>query len=156
MLFRSAALKYHITKVNPKKKMVFDPKESVDLQGNTGPYIQYAYVRAKSVEAMAKSRGIDTSTTVLPTELHETEKQLILDLYAFPKIIEDAAAQYDPSVLAAYLYDIAKGFSKFWHDVPVLKAEAVEMVFRLKLAKMVARVLGHGLSLLGIEVPERM
>ena len=151
-----AALKYHITKVNPKKKMVFDPKESVDLQGNTGPYIQYAYVRAKSVEAMAKSRGIDTSTTILPTELHETEKQLILDLYAFPKIIEDAAAQYDPSVLAAYLYDIAKGFSKFWHDVPVLKAEAVEMVFRLKLAKMVARVLGHGLSLLGIEVPERM
>lgn len=151
-----AALKYHIVKVNPKKKMVFDPKESVDLQGNTGPYIQYAYVRSKSVEAMAANAGVDMSLTTLPTDLHETEKQLILNLYEFPKIIEDAAAQYDPSVLANYLYEVARGFNKFWHDVPVLKAPDVEKVFRLKLAKMIARVLSHGLDLLGIEVPERM
>ena len=78
-----AALKYHIVKVNPKKKMVFDPKESVDLQGNTGPYIQYAYVRSKSVEAMAANAGVDMSLTTLPTDLHETEKQLILNLYEF-------------------------------------------------------------------------
>lgn len=151
-----AALKYHIVKVNPKKKMVFDPKESVDLQGNTGPYIQYAYVRSKSVEAMAANAGVDMSLTTLPTDLHETEKQLILNLYEFPKFIEDAATQYDPSVLANYLYEVARGFNKFWHDVPVLKAPDVEKVFRLKLAKMVARVLSHGLDLLGIEVPERM
>jgi arginyl-tRNA synthetase len=151
-----AALKYHIVKVNPKKKMVFDPKESVDLQGNTGPYIQYAYVRSKSVEAMAANAGVDLSITTLPTDLYETEKQLILNLYEFPKVIEDAATQYDPSVLANYLYEVARGFNKFWHDVPVLKAPDVEKVFRLKLAKMIARVLSHGLDLLGIEVPERM
>jgi arginyl-tRNA synthetase len=151
-----AALKYHIVKVNPKKKMVFDPKESVDLQGNTGPYIQYAYVRSKSVAALAADKGVDTTTTVLPTNLHETEKQLILNLYEFPKVIEDAAMQYDPSVLANYLYEVARGFNKFWHDVPVLKAEEAEKVFRLKLAKMIARVLSHGLDMLGIEVPERM
>ncbi|MBL7817200.1 MAG: arginine--tRNA ligase [Saprospiraceae bacterium] len=151
-----AALKYHIVKVNPKKKMVFDPKESVDLQGHTGPYIQYAYVRAKSVEAMAANAGVDFSISTLPIELHEAEKSLAISLYDFPKVIEDAAAQYDPSVLANYLYDIAKGFSKFWHDVPVLKAHEVEKVFRLKLAKIVARTLAHGMDLLGIEMPERM
>jgi arginyl-tRNA synthetase len=151
-----AALKYHIVKVNPKKKMVFDPKESVDLQGHTGPYIQYAYVRAKSVEAMATNAGVDFSITELPKELHETEKSLAISLYEFPKTIEEAAAQYDPSVLANYLYEIAKGFSKFWHDVPVLKAPEVEKVFRLKLAKMVAHTLKHGMDLLGIEMPERM
>lgn len=151
-----AALKYHIVKVNPKKKMVFDPKESVDLQGHTGPYIQYAYVRAKSVEAMATNAGVDFSITELPTELHETEKSLAISLYEFPKIIEEAAAQYDPSVLANYLYEIAKGFSKFWHDVPVLKAEPVEKIFRLKLAKIVAQTLKHGMDLLGVEMPERM
>ena len=151
-----AALKYHIVKVNPKKKMVFDPKESVDLQGHTGPYIQYAYVRAKSVEAMATNAGVDFSITELPTELHETEKSLAISLYEFPKTIEEAAAQYDPSVLANYLYEIAKGFSKFWHDVPVLKAEPVEKAFRLKLAKIVAQTLKHGMDLLGVEMPERM
>ena len=151
-----AALKYHIVKVNQKKKMVFDPKESVDLQGHTGPYIQYAYVRAKSVEAMATNAGVDFSITELPTELHETEKSLAISLYEFPKIIEEAAAQYDPSVLANYLYEIAKGFSKFWHDVPVLKAEPVEKIFRLKLAKIVAQTLKHGMDLLGVEMPERM
>lgn len=151
-----AALKYHIVKVNPKKKMVFDPKESVDLQGHTGPYIQYAYVRAKSVEAMATNAGVDFSITELPTELHETEKSLAISLYEFPKTIEEAAAQYDPSVLANYLYEIAKGFSKFWHDVPVLKAERVEKIFRLKLAKIVAQTLKHGMDLLGVEMPERM
>lgn len=151
-----AALKYHIVKVNPKKKMVFDPKESVDLQGHTGPYIQYAYVRAKSVEAMATNAGVDFSITELPTELHETEKSLAISLYEFPKTIEEAAAQYDPSVLANYLYEIAKGFSKFWHDVPVLKAEPVEKIFRLKLAKIVAQTLKHGMDLLGVEMPERM
>ncbi len=151
-----AALKYHIVKVNPKKRMVFDPKESVDLQGHTGPYIQYAYVRSKSVEAMAANAGVDFSITELPTELHETEKSLAISLYEFPKIIEDAAAQYDPSVLANYLYEIAKGFSKFWHDVPVLKANDVEKVFRLKLAKIVAHTLKQGMDLLGIEMPERM
>lgn len=151
-----AALKYHIVKINPKKKMVFDPKESVDLQGHTGPYIQYAYVRAKSVEAMATNAGVDFSITELPTELHETEKSLAISLYEFPKTIEEAAAQYDPSVLANYLYEIAKGFSKFWHDVPVLKAERVEKIFRLKLAKIVAQTLKHGMDLLGVEMPERM
>jgi arginyl-tRNA synthetase len=151
-----AALKYHIVKVNPKKKMVFDPKESVDLQGHTGPYIQYAYVRSKSVEAMAAHAGVDFSLTALPTELHETEKSLAISLYDFPRVIEEAAAQYDPSILANYLYDIAKGFSKFWHDVPVLKANEVEKVFRLKLAKIVAHTLKQGMDLLGIEMPERM
>ncbi len=151
-----AALKYHIVKVNPKKRMVFDPKESVDLQGHTGPYIQYAYVRAKSVEAMATNAGVDFSITELPTGLHETEKNLAIQLYDFPRVIEEAANQYDPSVLANYLYDIAKGFSKFWHDVPVLKANDVEKVFRLKLAKIVAHTLNKGMDLLGIEMPERM
>ena len=136
--------------------MVFDPKESVDLQGHTGPYIQYAYVRAKSVEAMATNAGVDFSITELPTELHETEKSLAISLYEFPKTIEEAAAQYDPSVLANYLYEVARGFNKFWHDVPVLKAEPVEKAFRLKLAKIVAQTLKHGMDLLGVEMPERM
>ena len=152
-----AALKYHIVKVNPKKRMVFDPQESVDLQGQTGPYIQYSYVRINGVLKKAEREGIDLTQIVAYDKMEQQEKDLILKIYEYPKAIEEAAATYDPSVIANFCYDLAKSFHKFWHDLSILNVELENVkIFRLQLSKAVGHVLEHGMDLLGIEMPERM
>lgn len=150
-----AALKYFIIKVNPKKRMIFDPKESVDMQGQTGPYIQNAYVRIQSV--LRKSDGIEEENDDSYDELAPLEVDLLRTMSQFPGIILESAENLDPSNLAAYCYNLAKLYHKFWHDLRILSAESeAAKVFRLKLSKAVAQVLKTGMHLLGIEMPSRM
>ena len=150
-----AALKYFIVRVNPQKRMTFDPKESVDMQGQTGPYIQNAFVRIQSV--LRKAGEIDFAKAKDYTTLQPQEKDIILQLFDFPNIIEQAANDYDPSHVGAYCYNLAKLYHKFWHDLPMLKAETeAAKVFRLMLSTQLAKTLQFGMDLLGIEMPHKM
>jgi arginyl-tRNA synthetase len=148
------AMKYDLIKVNPKKRMVFDPAESVSFEGHTGPYIQYAYVRSSGV---VRDSGLDLSGKATPSVLHQAEKELIIKFEEYEGIILEAAATYDPSIIANYSYDLAKVFNRFWHDCPILKNNDANTIrFRLLLSKMAAHVLQHSMGLLGIQMPERM
>jgi len=151
-----AALKYFIIRVNPKKSMVFDPKESVDLQGQTGPYIQYSYVRIQGL--MRKSNeAVNWSTDTTSVELHAEELELLRQLHEFPELLQQAANDFDPSLIAAFCYNLAKSYHKFYHEHQVLNAEEeATKVFRLKLSRAVGEALEFGMDLLGIEMPERM
>lgn len=150
-----AALKFFILKVNPKKRMVFDPKESVDMQGQTGPYIQNAYVRIKSILRRTNLTKIGAYKDYV--SLHPTEREIVLALMNYPHEVNKAADQYDPSVLANFTYDLAKKFHKFYHDVRVLTAETdAAKAFRLTLSDQVSMTLAHAMDLLGIQMPERM
>ena len=155
-----AALKFFIVKVHPQKRMIFDPKESVDLQGQTGPYVQNAYVRIRSVLRKAEEMGIGKSElgkSIAYKDLETDEKDLIAQLYEFPSLILEAAREYDPSVIANYSYNLAKSYHKFYHDFSILKAESeAAIAFRLKLCQAIANTLRFGMDLLGIEMPERM
>ncbi len=156
-----AALKFFIIKVHPKKRMIFDPKESVDLQGQTGPYVQNAYVRIQSVLRKAEQEGLIGSEQLAVSSeyivLETDEKDLIAQLYEFPNLILESAREYDPSVIANYCYNLAKLYHKFYHDFSILKAETKAAVaFRLKLCQAIAHTLRFGMDLLGIEMPERM
>lgn len=149
-----AALKFFIIKVQPKKRMVFDPKESVDMQGQTGPYVQNAYVRIQSILRRSATNSLNYADY---TNLEVAEKELILKMYAYPDVIQSAAANYDPSEIANYCYDLAKMFHKFYHDFPILRAESEGAKhFRLQLITLTANVLKSAMELLGIEMPERM
>lgn len=149
------ALKFFLLKVQPKKRMTFDPKSSVDMQGQTGPYIQYAYVRVQSM--LRKAEGMDLGSSAGHTELHGLEVDLLKTLAAYPATVADAADQYDPSVIANYCYGLAKQFSRYFHDVRILSAESdAAKAFRLGLSAQVARVLADGMHLLGINMPDRM
>lgn len=151
-----AALKFHIIKVGPQKRMTFDPKESVDMQGQTGPYVQNAYVRTQAVWRKAGADR-DVSAAKDYTTLAPAEKELISQLYGFPALILDAAENYDPSVIAMFCYELAKNLHKFWHDHSILSAESeAAIAFRLQLCRAVGNALRTGMSLLGIEVPQRM
>ena len=151
-----AALKFQIIKVGPQKRMTFDPKESVDLQGQTGPYVQNAYVRTRAVWRKAGGSP-ELGAAAAYTELAPTERELISQLYAYPSLLQDAALNYDPSVVAMYCYELAKALHKFWHDVSILNAESdAAVAFRLSLCRAVGNVLKSGMGLLGIEMPERM
>ena len=151
-----AALKFQIIKVGPQKRMVFDPKESVDLQGQTGPYVQNAYVRTRAVWRKAGADH-DVSAAGQYSTLEPTERELLSHLHAFPSLLEDAAAAYDPSVIAMYCYELAKQLHKFWHDVSILNAgSAPAVAFRLTLCRAVGNVLERGMHILGIEMPDRM
>ena len=150
-----AALKFQIIKVGPQKRMTFDPKESVDLQGQTGPYVQNAYVRTRAVRR--KAGEADLSAAAGYTTLEPAERELISQLYAYPSLVRDAAAQYDPSLIAMYCYELAKSLHKFWHDVSILNADTdAARAFRLRLCEAVGNVLKSGMHILGIEMPERM
>lgn len=150
-----SALKYFILKVDPKKKMLFNPKESIDLHGNTGPFIQYTYVRTRSI--WRKSGLTEIPATANPSSIHEKEKELIKQLYQFPAAVQEAAANYSPAVIANYTYDLAKTFNQFFDVCPVLKEENEQLkYFRLQLCNAVGRTIKSGMHLLGIEVPERM
>ncbi len=152
-----AALKYFIIKVNPRKRMTFDPKESVDMQGDTGPYIQYSYVRIFGVGKKAQTMGIDLSKAANYTQLDALERDILVQLYNFPIAIKEAATTYDPSIVASFCYNLAKTFNKLWHDLPILNAKVeTEQAFRTQLASVVGNVLKTGMDLLGIEMPERM
>ena len=152
-----AALKFFIVKVNPQKRMIFDPKESVDLHGQTGPYIQYAYVRINGVCIKAAADGLDLSLAGTYKNLESQETDLILLLSQYPEIVQMAAQNYDPSEVANYCYVLAKSYNKFWHDLSIFKAPSPEAVaFRLELSKTVGNVLKSGMDLLGIEMPQRM
>lgn len=150
-----AALKYHMIKVNAKKKMIFDPKESVDLQGHTGPYIQNAFVRISSINR--KNIGVKNDAFQNYVDVNNDEKDLLMQLTEYPNVINNAAVNYDPSLIANYAYTLAKGFHKFYHDHSILKAESEEAKsFRLNLCQLVADTLEDSMKLLGIEMPEKM
>ena len=154
-----AALKFHIIKVGPQKRMTFDPKESVDMQGQTGPYVQNAYVRTRAVWRKAAATGADQDLAIAReyTGLAPAERELVNQLYGFPELIRTAAEQYDPSLIAVFCYELAKNLHKFWHDHSILNAETPAAVaFRLQLCKVVGNTLETGMNLLGIDVPERM
>lgn len=148
-----AALKYFILKVDPKKKMLFDPNESVDFDGNTGPFIQYSYARTRSVLDKA-GMALDRNVSIT---LHPTEKELLTTLYSFPSVIEESGHLYNPAIIANHLYDVSKLFNRFWHDCPILKEENEDVkLFRLQLVNLCGTVIANGMRLLGIEVPSRM
>ena len=150
------ALKYYILKVDPKKRILFDPKESIDFQGNTGPFIQYTYARIQSI---LRKSDVDTSVKLDTNEvsLHEKERELIKQLQLFPEIIQQAAAQHSPALIANYTYDLVKAFNSFYQNVSILGADTKqEIVFRVQLSNLVAKTIKNAFSLLGINVPERM
>ncbi len=151
-----AALKFFIIKVQPRKRMTFDPKESVDLQGQTGPYIQNAYVRIQSILRKAAQQDPPADPKAYGP-LEEQERKLLGMVYQFPQQIEEAAANYDPSVIANFCYNLAKAYHRYYHDHAILKAESeAARAFRLQLSTAVAQVLRFGMDLLGIELPNRM
>ena len=150
------ALKYFILKVDPKKTMLFDPRESIDFNGNTGPFIQYTHARIRSIMRKAEEAGIATDNYAEATLLPE-EVELIKSLTEYPAVVRTAGEQFAPSVIAAYAYELAKQFNGYYHDHSILKEERTEVrALRLHLAAEVARVIRSAMSLLGINVPERM
>jgi len=147
------ALKFFIIKVAPKKRMIFNPKESVDMQGQTGPYIQNAFVRIKSI--LRKIEGNQESYDGY--KILKIEKELIREVLEYPKVINSAAKDLDPSLVANYCYNLAKAFHRYYHDVRIVKSETEEAKsFRVNLIKVLADTLQKGMRLLGIEMPERM
>ncbi len=148
------ALKYFLLKVDPKKRLLFDPNESVDFQGHTGPFIQYTHARIRSVLSRVEDHDKEMEA---PSSLFAEERDLILLLSRFPVIIEEAAQGHTPAVIANYVYEIAKSFNKFYHERSILQAEdEVTMHFRLQLSAASAKVIKKAMGLLGIDVPERM
>ncbi len=147
------ALKYFLLKVDPKKRLLFDPNESVDFQGHTGPFIQYTHARIKSVLGRATTNGVVNEPTQLATE----ERDLIVLLSKFPEIIAEAAKGHNPGLIANYVYEIAKAYNKFYHEHSILQApDELAKQFRLQLSAAAANVISRGMNLLGISVPERM
>jgi arginyl-tRNA synthetase len=152
------ALKYFILKVDPKKTMMFNPAESIDFTGNTGPFIQYTHARIKSVLRKAVLEGISYTDTVdnLKT-LEDKEKALIVLLHDFPQIIKQAGDNLSPAVVANYAYELAKEFNQFYHALVILKEEDdAKKRFRLQLSYTTARTIKKSMQLIGVEVPERM
>ena len=147
------ALKFHMLKVNPKKSMTFNPEESLDFQGQTGPFVQNAYIRVQSILRRLEDQIVDHPYT----ELQSLEKELLILLNDFPTVVKSAADNFDPSEIANYCYELAKRFHRFYHDLPMLRAESEgAKYFRIKLSMFVSNVLEQGMNLLGIEMPERM
>ena len=148
------ALKYYMLKVDPKKQMMFNPEESVDFAGNTGPFIQYTYARIQSI---LRKADFDTSISISGLELHEKEKELIKQVQLFPEVIQNAAENHSPALIANYTYDLVKEFNSFYQQVSILGEENQDKkVFRVQLSKSVGNTIKNAFQLLGIEVPERM
>ncbi|GAB2516236.1 arginine--tRNA ligase [Spirosoma aerophilum] len=151
------ALKYYLLKVDPQKRMQFNPEESVDLHGNTGPYIQYVHARIQSILRKASEMNAVTEGAVATNQLDELEQQLVLLLSQYPQRIGEAGAAFAPSYIAQYAYELAKTFNQFYDKLSILKeADAVKMHTRLILAKAVGETIRKAMGLLGIEVPEKM
>ncbi len=152
------ALKYFIIKVDPKKTMLFNPKESIDFNGNTGPFIQYTHARIRSILRKAAEKGIAYSAETLPqVELSAKETRLIKLLNIFPQKVAEGAEAFSPAVIANYAYDIAKEFNQYYHETPILKEEDAGLLnARLVLIDTLSSILRSAMGILGIELPERM
>ncbi len=152
------ALKYFILKVDARKNMLFNPEESIDFNGNTGPFIQYTYARIRSIMRKAEAEGFNLPNTLADNlPINEKEVQLIQKLNSFETVVEQAGKDYSPSGIANYCYELTKDFNQFYHEYSILNAENDEAkTLRLTLAKNVAKTIKNGMQLLGIEVPERM
>jgi len=147
------ALKYYILKVDPKKRILFNPEESVDFQGNTGPFIQYTYARIQSI--LRKAGAVDQVSNSIT--LHPKEKELLKQLQLFPETIQQASTQYSPALIANYTYELVKSFNSFYQNVSILGTDnSDEKSFRVQLSKAVSDVIKTAFNLLGIQVPERM
>ena len=150
------ALKYYMLKVDPKKQMMFNPEESVDFAGNTGPFIQYTYARIQSI---LRKADFDYSNVVISTdiEMHEKEKELIKQIQLFPEVIQSGAENHSPALIANYTYELVKEFNSFYQQVSILGEENHDKkIFRVQLSKTVGNTIKNAFSLLGINVPERM
>ncbi len=148
------ALKYFMLKVDPKKQMMFNPEESVDFNGNTGPFIQYTYARIQSI---LRKATFDYSSESKLLELHEKEKELIKQVQLFPEVIQSAAENHSPALIANYTYDLVKEFNSFYQNVSILGEDNLDKkVFRVQLSNSVSQVIKNAFGLLGISVPERM
>ncbi len=152
------ALKYFILKVDPRKNMTFNPKESIDFNGNTGPFIQYTHARICSVLRKAQEQGLQIPETIdTALAISEKEENLIQSLTEFETVVSEAGTEYSPAVIANYVYDLVKEYNQFYHDYSILREENEALkLFRLSLSKQVAATVRKGMALLGIEVPERM
>jgi arginyl-tRNA synthetase len=151
------SLKYFILKVDPRKNMTFNPKESIDFNGNTGPFIQYTYARIRSVLRKAAEQGIQIPDQLAVTALSEKEEGLIQKVAEYKSIVQEAGKEYSPALIANYIYDLVKEYNQFYHDFSILREENEDLkAFRLALSANIAKVVKSGMSLLGIEVPERM
>ena len=147
------ALKYYILKIDPKKRIAFNPEESIDFQGNTGPFIQYTYARIQSILRKAGTQ----ETFSIDISLHPKEKELLKLLLLFPGVVQNAALTYSPAVIANYVYELVKEFNSFYQNVSILGEEDLQKrTFRVQLSAKVAEVIAIGFDLLGIQVPERM
>ncbi|MEH6765460.1 MAG: arginine--tRNA ligase [Aequorivita antarctica] len=157
------ALKYYILKVDPKKRILFNPEESVDFQGNTGPFIQYTYARIQSILRKAGEVSMesvlsgDERLDLTAFEMHPKEKELIKMIQQYPETIQLAAENYSPALIANYTYDLVKEFNSFYQNVPILATDnETEKAFRVKISRAVGEIIKSAFALLGIEVPERM
>jgi len=151
------ALKYYILKVDPRKNMMFNPTESIDFNGNTGPFIQYTYARIKSVLRKAEMNNISVNNSVKLNSLSVKEKDLLKRITLFPEVVKEAGDNYSPAIIANYCYELVKEFNQFYHDCSILsEPDEDTRNFRLVLSATVAKIVNNGMHLLGIEMPERM
>ncbi|MBI2270216.1 MAG: arginine--tRNA ligase [Bacteroidetes bacterium] len=156
------ALKYFILKVDPKKKMLFNPKESIDFNGHTGPFVQYTYARIQSVlrkggEVKSWDGSTKLTTGLGVGKIDNKERNLIKIIYDFPGVVQDAGKEYNPGIIANYVYELSKEYNQFYHDITILKEENTDLRnFRLALSGKVAEVIRSSMNLLGIQVPEKM
>ena len=151
------SLKYFILKVDPRKNMTFNPKESIDFNGNTGSFIQYTYARIRSLIRKAEDAGITLPSSFAGLTISTKEQELIAKIAEYAEAVTEAARTYSPAVIANYVYDLVKEYNQFYHDFSILKEENEELrAFRLALSEVVARTIASGFALLGIEMPERM
>ena len=153
-----SALKYFILKVDPQKKMLFDPKESIDFNGNTGPFIQYTHARICSILDKANIAEKNQQEVLIDSDkLHQKERQLIITLSNYPGIIQEAASTFSPALIANYVYELAKDYNQFYQAVSILKeADQTLVEFRVSLSSSVSQVIKSSMRLLGIDVPRRM
>lgn len=153
----TGAVKYFLAKVDPRKRMMFDPKESVSLKGNTGPYIQYAYARIQSIKRNAEHITAYSSDLAPEEEMLEAERTLLKVIARYPDVLREAGQAYNPALLANYAYELTKEFNRFYRDAPILKSNHPNTsAFRLSLANLTGETLLNAMSLLGIQMPERM
>lgn len=156
-MIAKGALKYFILKVDPRKNMTFNPEESIDFNGNTGPFIQYTHARIRSVLRKAEETGLSVAVPFAGISLEEKERELLKTISLYPEIVEEAAREYSPAVLANYCYEITRQFNQFYHDHSILnETDPVKRNFRLALSEVVVNILKSGMGMLGIEMPERM
>jgi arginyl-tRNA synthetase len=153
------AIKYFLLKVDPRKRMLFNPEESIEFQGNTGPFIQYTHARISAIIRKSKQLGIDFATIDyrLVTDLHETEKEMIYIISQYGEKLQLAAKDYSPAVIAQYVYDIAKEYNRFYAEVSIFsEADIEKRKFRVGLSALAAQTIKVSMGLMGINVPDRM